>query len=167
MKRLASVLVVVAALALAAAAGEPMAYSVSVGTNSVMLLPPRNLGAAASLTATQYCSQGSVYVASGVYYWVVVPGTNATALVASMAALNTNGAAVLRRIPAGSRGEPWVIVQSGTNVLSVVEGAAAEAGAGVCLTTAGSSCEPPVASDRAVYGIVGSGSTSVSVQERD
>lgn len=142
----------------------------SVGTNSVMVLPPRGTQNATTWASGVLYTQGAVVINSNRYYWCQTAGggTNTTADAPAYEAdgRSANGTNVWQYILPGSRAV-GKITNNGSASIYVTPGAAAVLNAGQPLNANGGAwnIEEAIANS-AFYAICGSASNSVSTVDK-
>lgn len=144
--------------------------SITVGTSSLMILPPRQLqidSIPAWANATAY-AQGSLVRIGARMYFAVIGGTSGASQPAAGIADTVDNTVTWRWIPTGKRNGA-AIVNDSTNILYTSFGYAAVANKGQRLNASGGSLN--LSSDNgdslqsAVYGIASGAGSNVAVQE--
>jgi len=163
---LTAALLVIGVGVLTTFAGPP--YSHTVGTNSVMILPPRTIQNATAWATNTLYSQGAIVSYNGMFFWCQT-AANATNTASDIPAWeadgrSADGANTWQFIPSGKRNS-FAIVNDGANACYLSFGSAAVVNSGIRINSSGGNVSDFSGGYQgAVYAISGA-SNGVTAQE--
>jgi hypothetical protein len=166
-RRILALAALVALAALTVQAGSGQGHT--VGTNSVMVLPPRGLAAADAWAASTLYSQGDVVKHGASYFWCQTAG-GGTNTASDAPAIDTDGRSsagtnTWEFIKPGARKFGYVVNDS-TNAVYLND-VTATTGAGIPLTSRGSVWNIPAGlMNSPIYAICGSAGNNVATFDR-